>query len=53
MDDLRRGMDALCRGVFPMEKLVTHRYPLERVQQGLEAMVGGTPGYIKGVIEMP
>jgi len=50
MDDCRRGMEALGRGVFPMEKLVTHRFPLSRVQQGLEAMVGGTPGYIKGVI---
>ncbi|MGA2765006.1 MAG: zinc-binding dehydrogenase [Spirochaetia bacterium] len=52
MEDLRRGMDALARGVFPMEKLVTHRFPLSRVQQGMETMVGGTPGYIKGVIEM-
>ncbi len=52
MEDLRRGVEALGRGVFPMERLVTHRFPLERVQEGLEAMVGKTPGYIKGVIEM-
>jgi threonine dehydrogenase-like Zn-dependent dehydrogenase len=52
MDDLRRGMAALERGIFPMDRLVTHRFPLARVQEGLEAMVGKTPGYIKGVIEM-
>ncbi len=52
MEDLRRGMYALERGIFPMQKLVTHRFPLSRVQEGLECMVGKTPGYIKGVIEM-
>jgi threonine dehydrogenase-like Zn-dependent dehydrogenase len=51
MDDLRRAMDGLARGVFPMKELVTHRFPLSRIQEGLETMVGGTPGYIKGVIE--
>jgi threonine dehydrogenase-like Zn-dependent dehydrogenase len=53
MDDLRRGMDALERGIFPMDRLVTHKFPLSRVQEGLEAMVGRTPGYIKGVVETP
>lgn len=52
MEDLRRAMDGLARGIFPMDKLVTHRFPLSKVQQGMEAMVGGTPGYIKGVVEM-
>ena len=52
MDDLRRGMLGLEKGIFPMARLVTHRFPLSRVQEGLDAMVGKTPGYIKGVIEM-
>lgn len=52
MDDLRRAIDALSRGVFPMHRLITHKFPLSRIQEGLETMVGRTKGYIKGVIEM-
>jgi threonine dehydrogenase-like Zn-dependent dehydrogenase len=52
MDDLRRALDALARGVFPMSRLVTHAFPLSRIQEGLETMVSGIRGYIKGVIEM-
>ena len=49
-DDMRRAMDALIRGVFPMDKVVTHSFPLENVQQGFETMLSATEGYIKGVI---
>ncbi len=50
LDDLRRALDMLERGVFPMDKLVTHSFPLEQVQKGLEMMIKPAPGYIKGVI---
>ena len=49
-DDMRRAMNALARGVFPMEKLVTHRFPLDNVQKGFETMLSASEGYIKGVI---
>lgn len=49
-DDMRRAMDALARGVFPMDKLVTHTFALEDVQKGFEMMLGAAPGYIKGVV---
>ena len=49
-DDMRRAMNALSRGVFPMEKLVTHSVPLDDIQHGFEMMVSGTEGYIKGVV---
>jgi threonine dehydrogenase-like Zn-dependent dehydrogenase len=49
-DDMRRGLDALERGVFPMQKLVTHSFSLEQLQEGLEMMVKSSPGYIKGVL---
>lgn len=50
MDDLRRAMDGLARGVFPMEKLVTHQFPLDDIQEAFEIMRRGADGYIKGVI---
>ena len=47
---MRRAMDALIRGVFPMEKLVTHSIPLDELQQGFDMMLSGSDGYIKGVV---
>ncbi len=49
-DDMRRAMDALIRGVFPMEKVVTHAFPLENVQEGFDTMLSAREGYIKGVV---
>jgi threonine dehydrogenase-like Zn-dependent dehydrogenase len=49
-DDLRRAMDGLARGVFPMDKLVTHYFSLEKIQTAFETMTSGVDGYIKGVI---
>jgi threonine dehydrogenase-like Zn-dependent dehydrogenase len=43
-------LEALERGVFPMQKLVTHSFSLEQLQEGLEMMVTSSPGYIKGVV---
>ncbi len=49
-DDMRRAMEALERGVFPMEKVVTHSFPLDEIQHGFETMLNASDGYIKGVI---
>ncbi|HTY81919.1 MAG TPA: zinc-binding dehydrogenase [Dehalococcoidales bacterium] len=48
--ELRRAMWALEKGVFPMEKLVTHKYSLDDIDKAFQANVKRTPGYIKGVI---
>ena len=49
-DDMRRALDSLERGVFPMGKLVTHSFSLEEVQKGMELMINPSQGYIKGVV---
>ena len=48
--ELERAMWALEKGIFPMDKLVTHKYKLEDIGQAFEANLGTTPGYIKGVV---
>jgi threonine dehydrogenase-like Zn-dependent dehydrogenase len=48
--ELERAMWALEKGVFPMDKLVTHRYSLENIGQAFEDNLGLKPGYIKGVV---
>lgn len=49
-DDMRRGLAALARGIFPMERLVTHRLPLERLADAFELARSQADGYIKAVI---
>ncbi len=48
--ELERAMWALKAGIYPMEKLVTHKYRLEDIGQAFEANLSLTPGYIKGVV---
>jgi threonine dehydrogenase-like Zn-dependent dehydrogenase len=48
--ELERAMWALEKGVYPMEKLVTHKYRLEDIGQAFEDNLNMAPGYIKGVI---
>jgi threonine dehydrogenase-like Zn-dependent dehydrogenase len=50
IDDLRRAMEGLARGIFPMEKLITHRYSLDDIQEAFEVADRGEAGYIKGII---
>ena len=49
-DELRRAMDALGRGVFPMDRLITHRFGQNEIGKAMETCVARTPGYIKGVV---
>lgn len=48
--ELTRAMWALQKGIYPMDRLVTHRYRLEDIGQAFEANLARTPGYIKGVV---
>ena len=49
-DELRRAMDAMGRGVFPIQQLITHRFGQDEIGTAMEACVARTPGYIKGVV---
>jgi threonine dehydrogenase-like Zn-dependent dehydrogenase len=48
--ELERAMWALQKGIYLMEKLVTHKYKLEDIGKAFEANLSMTPGYIKGVV---
>jgi aryl-alcohol dehydrogenase len=49
-DELRRAMDGLARGVFPMRTLITHRFGLHEVGSAIQAGVSRVPGYVKGIV---
>ncbi len=48
--ELPRALWAIEKGVFPMDKLITHTYKLEEIGTAFEDNLGRTPGYIKGVV---
>lgn len=50
MDDLRRGIEGLARGVFPMERLITHRFRLNDIQRAFETYSKKPEDYVKGVV---
>jgi threonine dehydrogenase-like Zn-dependent dehydrogenase len=49
--ELQRAIWAVQKGIFPMDKLVTHRYKLEDIGQAFEDNLSRKPGYIKGVVK--
>ncbi len=50
MADYERALAALGRGVFPMEKIVTDRFSLDRVADGFEALISHREGFVKGIV---
>ena len=48
--DYVRAMTAVARGVFPMDRLITHQYSLEDIGAGFNALRAHDQGFLKGVI---
>jgi threonine dehydrogenase-like Zn-dependent dehydrogenase len=48
--DLEISMQAMARGLYPLETLISHRYSLEETATGLEALANPPEGYIKGIV---
>jgi len=48
--ELPRALWAIQKGIYPMEKLITHKYKLEDIGKAFEDNIGRTRGYIKGVV---
>lgn len=50
-DDWRRTLAAMETGRFPLDRLLTHRFPLSGIQGAFEtALQGAAAGYLKGVV---
>ena len=43
-------MEAFLRGIFPIDRLITHEFPLDDINRAFEIMEKGEDGYIKGII---
>lgn len=50
-DDWRRTIDTMAAGLFPLDRLLTHRFKLSALQDALEtAACGASAGYLKGIV---
>jgi threonine dehydrogenase-like Zn-dependent dehydrogenase len=50
MEDMRRGLRGLRRGLFALDRIITHRFGLENVAEGFEMARTGEGGYVKGLL---
>jgi len=50
LDDLRRAVNLLEKGTFNIERLVTHEFSLENIQEAFETLENKPKGYIKGLV---
>jgi threonine dehydrogenase-like Zn-dependent dehydrogenase len=50
VDELRRTIEAMGRGVFPLADLITHRFGLDEIGKGIDAALSREPGYLKGIV---
>lgn len=44
------GVDAYIRGVLPLDRLITHEFPLSKINEAFQTMESGADGYIKGIV---
>ena len=49
-DHCRRTEIMINNGVFKSDHLVTHRYPLDRINEGFQALENRPDGYVKGIV---
>jgi len=50
LEDMRRAIRALSKGIFPMEKIITHRFKLDEIQTAFETATSKPKEYIKGIV---
>ncbi len=44
------GVEAYCKGILPMNELITHEWKLEDIQAGFDMMASRNLRFIKGII---
>ncbi len=50
MDDMRRAAACLNNGTFAMDKLISHTFKLENIQQAFETLEQKPQGFLKGIV---
>ena len=51
-ENYRRAISAYEDGTLPIDRIITHRFKLEEINEGFEMLMSGRPEYIKGIIDL-
>ncbi len=51
MDDLRKGIEGYKRNIFPLDRMITHEFKLDDINEAFEMLEHPTPDYFKGVVK--
>ena len=49
-DTFSRAAELMRKGLFPMDRLVTHKFTLDEIGDAFETALDPPPGYVKGVV---
>ena len=49
-EELRRAVHLLNQGVFQMDDIITHRFPLANIQEAMESLEHKPAGFLKGAV---
>jgi threonine dehydrogenase-like Zn-dependent dehydrogenase len=52
LEDLRRAVDLLNKGIFKMDEIVTHEFRLDEIQKAFESLENKPSSYLKGIVVM-
>lgn len=52
MDSMRRGLDLVASGKIEIASLLSHRFPLDEIDRGFQALHEKPPGFLKSLIVM-
>ena len=52
LDDMRRAVALINKGVFRNEEIISHRFKLEEINEAFEALENKPKGYTKGIVVM-
>lgn len=50
MEDMEKGIEGYRRGIFPLDRLITHEFNLEEIEKGFEMMQHPDNNYLKGIV---
>jgi threonine dehydrogenase-like Zn-dependent dehydrogenase len=50
--DMKIAYESYKKGILPINKLITHSFKFENINEAFEKLVSGDPEFIKGIVEM-
>ena len=50
LENDKRGVEAMIKGAIPMDRMITHKIPFLRLEEGFQWLLKPPEGYLKGIV---